>query len=120
VGEADAIAALLAADGRPADLVDAHIRHAIAQRVDHARRGRAHLDPGRHGRQIADRDVGALVAVAAEPAAHVVAHARPGIVVDVAQHPAVGARGAVDRQGEFLEWLGRGRYGERQREQQSG
>ena len=53
-------------------------------------------------------------------AAHVVAHARAGVVVDVAQHPAVGARRAGDRQDQLLGELGGGRQGEQQRQEQGG
>ena len=102
VGEANAVAALLAFHRLPPRLADAHVRHAVAERVDHARRRRPHLDSRRHRRQIADRDVGALVPVATQAAAHVVADAGTGIVVDVAQQPAVGAGPAVDRQRQIM------------------
>ena len=59
VGEANAVAALFAIDRLPAGLVQAHVGHAVAQGVDHARSRRAHLDARRHGREVADRDVGA-------------------------------------------------------------
>ena len=120
VRQANAVAALLALDRRPARVVDAHVRHAVTQRVDHARRRRPHLDAGRHRRQIADRDVGALVPVAAQAAAHVVAHTGTGIVIDVAQRPAVGARAAVDRQGQIVGRHGGGRHGGEQKQNEGG
>ena len=87
------------------------------KRVDHARSRRAHLDARRHGREVADRDVGALVAVAGEPAAHEVAHAGARLVVDIAQHPAVRTRRAIDRQGKMVRRLRGGRFGQHERDQ---
>jgi hypothetical protein len=62
----------------------------------------ARLDARDHRGEVADREIGALVGVAGKLAAGIVVRARPGVMVDVAQHPAVDAGLAVDRQQETL------------------
>ena len=118
MGDADRVAALVAGDRRAPDLGDADVGHAVADRLDHARRRSAHLDPARHDLEVADRDVGALVAIAGQPAAHVVPHPRAGIMVDVAHDPAILARLAVDRQAEPVRHPGLRRQPERQHRQE--
>ena len=120
VSQANAVAALLARDRLPTALVDAHVGHAIAQRVDHARRRRPHLDARRHRRQVTNCDVGTVVTVAGAAQAHVIANVGAGVVIDVAQHPAIGAGPAIHRKDQTMGWLGGRRHRDEQRHEEGG
>jgi len=90
----EAVAAILAGPH------DAVIRLTVAQPFDDACRDGEDRHAGGHLGGAADGEIDALMAVVGRGAALIVAHARPGIEVDILLDEASDADGAVDRRAD--------------------